>query len=269
LALGRYFLQCVLPAWPAPWDHDPASALGLVGLVLLPFFGLWVYRHPAARVWALLAFLGVTPVVVRMTQVFASDSYLPISALGVWSVAALTWKSALGRWGKAARLTLIWGTTLLVPIFVVRSQSIAWAWRSDASLWQKAYELEPTADVIRSLGRERLREGRAQDSLQLALELKARAPGHRNLPVLLGQSLNQNPGLSPDRKAALLQTHWVESPWSHYYLAVFEAQAGHWDEAAQRVLALEQDPAARAALGPDAPKIFEQGRAWRRGRLGN
>src|SRR5207302_5424373 len=84
LAVGRSFFNLVCPVAVSP-SYDPGSVRNLIGVLLLPPFLFALYRVAGRRPlgWVLFGALPLATVTARMTNIFVSDTYLLLPAVGL------------------------------------------------------------------------------------------------------------------------------------------------------------------------------------------
>ena len=252
LALGRYFFQIVFPYWPSIWDHYPGSPQNLAGLFLLPVFLslFFKFRIRLATPWLTLALLSLLPVLVRMTNVFATDNYLLVAGAGVFIAIAQLLEHLPSR-----NTWPVLGVLLLVAL-TTRSVVQARAWSSEDRLWETAYAIEPTPKNARELGVRALLRGDAERAYALALDLREWNPGDPNLAYLLCQSIARLPKISLAQKFTLLDQFApkdaVPAPWCTYTRATLRAEAGDFRGAQAEFAAEKIDTSTYRARFGDA-----------------
>jgi len=245
LALGRYLFQLIFPLWPSISDHYPGSPQNLIGLLFYPVFAFWLWRARAKRVfpWALYFILPLLPLTVKLTQIFASDTYLVNAGAGFIIMMALLLHHQTGLRQKiwlvnAAKVAAVG----LVMTFVISSRDLAHAWESELSLWERAYRIEATPLNMVSYAIELLKAGRPVEAFALALRAKAWDPSKRRLAYVLSRSIYDHPSMGSAEKVHLLEKYRMEAPWYGYYLSALYAKEGRFAEAFREISRFEGDP---------------------------
>jgi protein O-mannosyl-transferase len=227
LALGRAFFNLVCPVVLAT-TYDPGRALNLVGLFLLVPFALWVYRsvpRDEALGWGLFALLPLAVVLGKMTNIFLFDTYLLTPGVGL-ACLALHLAAPLEQ-AQAAPRRVAAGVALLVAGFYgVHTWGVVQSWRSDASVWGHAYEVEPTPNALAKHAYYLAGTERAREAVEVALELRAEAPGHPEAAYVLARAVALDRGLTAQQKDLVLRENASEDPWHLYFHGTVRASLG-------------------------------------------
>ena len=179
-------------------------------------------------------------VTIRITNIFVSDTYLLTPIIGFFSLIGLG-ASRLGhRTGRRIALGLCMAG---VAASAVISFGLAQSWRSDSSLWARAYQVEPTPNALAKHAFHLTEEGRTAEAIEIALRLGAWSPDHPEYPFVLSKAVYLDRNLSLDQKLGLLESHQAEDPWYNYHLAWLLEAAGRSQEASGRIQAALRWPA--------------------------
>lgn len=234
LALGRYFANLVLPVrlatsyYPGSW----LNLLGLLGLVLFVAATLKWRSRAEGVVWLGLFLCPLLIVTARMTNIFVSDTYLLVPAVGAMGLASL-WLPRQPP-TRAAHL----GTAALCAIaalLAVQSRGLARTWRSEAELWAHAAEVEPTPNALAKHAYYLAASGRTAEAIEVALRLGDWEPGHPEYPLVLAKAVYLDRRLSADQKLGLLHARKLEGPWPDYFEGWLWAAKGHFDRAHEHI----------------------------------
>jgi hypothetical protein len=230
LAQGRYFANLVFPVKLAT-SYSPGSALNLVGLIVLPLFLFISAKVLSARqvtVWSVFYFLPLCVVTVRMTNIFVSDSYLLVPAVGLWAIIALVAERVAAQFSAKAIAGLALTLTIVLGVLAFRQ---ARSWESDEALWHHAYRVEPTPNAMAKEAYYLASEGRTTAAVEVALRLGETEPSHLEYGYVLARAVSLDATLSRPEKIQFLESHRVPQPWFHYYLASLLAPEGRWSAA--------------------------------------
>ncbi len=250
LALGRAFFNLVAPVRIAT-SYDPGSSYNLVGLLLLPAFGLWIVRRlnlTQGLGWTVFALLPLAVVLGRMTHIFLSDPYLLTPGVGLTCLVALL-AAPIGSWYPGRRcaaslLSVVTGVGLLVL-----TSGVARSWHSDAQVWARAYDVAPTPNALSKHAYFLASAGQTEEAFKVGLRLKEWAPAHPEAEYVLSRAIFLDRGLSTQQKAALIAEHGLEGPWTSYFRAVLQVRLGRPQEAVDQISeALEKPEAFKAEL---------------------
>jgi hypothetical protein len=243
LALGRYFANLALPLKLAT-SYYPGSALNFAGLVALPLFlfaSIKVVGFKQVLLWSLLFFLPLSLVTVRMTNIFVSDTYLLVPAVGLWVIVALA-ADHLQRGIGASRIAGLAVAVTIVLAGLAFQQ--ARTWLSDEALWHHAFHVEPTPNAMAKESYYLASEGKTTEAVEVALHLGEWDPGHPERGYVLARAVFLDKSLSVAAKIDFLQSHRVEQPWFRYYLASLLATEGRAPEAWTELQAALSQPQA-------------------------
>ncbi len=242
LALGRYFANLVIPKAIAT-GYYPGSILNLIGLLALVVFVFaavkWLGWREASP-WLLFFFLPLAMVTVRITNIFVSDTYLLTPIVGFFSLIGLA-ASRLDH--RTARRIAVGLCLAGVAALAIISFRLAQSWRSDASLWAHACQVEPTPNALAKHAFHLTEEGRTAEAIEIALRLGAWSPEHPEYPLFLSKAVYLDRKLSLAQKLGLLESHPAEDPWFDYHLAWLLEAAGRSGEASRRMQAALRRPA--------------------------
>ena len=92
LALGASVFQAFIPVWPTPSSYYPGSAKNLIGMLILilSLYALIKFSLKEKRkdllVWVLFALLPLAVIILKMTNIFGSDTYLIIPVAGLYII---------------------------------------------------------------------------------------------------------------------------------------------------------------------------------------
>ncbi|WP_309897092.1 hypothetical protein [Archangium sp.] len=228
LSLGRYAFQLVAPLRLSV-QYYPGSTLNLVGALLAPALAFLAFKlGPRRDVAAWLGFIlfPLALVSIRMTNIFVSDTYLLLPAFGAAALATVLVHELGPRLAPMWRPAALGLAAVLLLAFGFGSWRQAKSWLSDRALWEHAYATEPTPQSLAKHAQYQLTDGKVEEALELALELKQWNPGERHLPMLLARSVYLHPGLSVADKLRFLETEGIRSPWTQYHAALLFAQQG-------------------------------------------
>jgi hypothetical protein len=259
LAIGRYVANLLYPLRLAP-VYEPASMLGIAGLLALPILLLGVRKLKSSRLIASWLIFGALPILVvtaRMTQVFVSDTYALSAGFGCLACALIAWDELAPR-GRA-----VWAApVLLLLVYLGVSIPLASSWSSDQALWARAAEVEPTGRTLALHARFLLDTGRFEEALQTNEKLRALAPDEPALSYLAARLVAEDSRLSLEQRARILEE--TSSPsrpesdtksWSAYFLAQLEAREAHYDRASR---AIRQALSSPRAFGQDLPTVVAE-----------
>ncbi len=232
LAFGRYFLQIIFPAWPCVSNPYPGSLRNIAGLLSFPVFGLFLkkYGNRECGYWLFYFLLALAPVLLRMTNVFESDTYLLNASLGIL-IALVSLRPSLSVVPKPAMAAF--GLVLL--LFFAKSFELSRAWGSDLLLWENSYRTEATPMNATKYGLYLLGDGQSEAALALALRVKEWKPEQSGLSLLFAKAVYLQPTWSADRKISVLEGNPMNSPWFHYYLAALYASQSRFDRASSEM----------------------------------
>ncbi len=225
LILGRMAFQTFLPLFPNFWDHNPGHFSGVVGIAFLPLlpYLAWKKRKtaPDSLLWLSAGFLAVAPVVVRITNVFAADTYLLHAWVCLWTAAAF-WLSP--AWNHAWQNRRGWVFTISAGMLITclsQAIPIARAFDTPVSLWRMAYEKEATPQNTGNLAHAYLQAGMPEPSIPYFVRLANWKPETEHLAQNFCLALNRAQRISYKEKIRLLSENWVESPYTRYYRALW------------------------------------------------
>lgn len=232
LAFGRYFLQTVFPVWPCVSDAYPGSPRNVIGLMLFPVFAFFVGKHGGreARYWLLYFILPLVPVLLRMTNVFSSDTYVLNAGIGVLVASVSICENRI-RVSPAASRVLASVAVVAAPFFFVKSYELSRAWESSLTLWEHSYRTEATPLNTTKYALNLLEAGKDEEALDLALRVREWKPHQPDLPVLFAKAVYRHPSWSTEKKIAALEGNRMQSPWYSYFLAGLYASSGNFERA--------------------------------------
>ena len=245
LALGRAFFNLLVPVRIAT-SYDPGSGYNLVGLLLLAPLGMWSFKRlPLAQAlgWMMFALLPLAVVLGRMTHIFLSDSYLLTPAVGLTSLLALL-AAHSADWAWPRRRVALGLSVALGVAFWGLSVDVTRSWQSDAQVWARAYEVEPTPNALAKQSYYLASAGRTREALGIALQLKEWAPAHREAEYVLSRAIFLDRTLSLPQKDELLRTHGMPGPWTAYFHAIVHAQRGSFQQSYERIAVALRNPSA-------------------------
>lgn len=262
-AIGRYYFQVIVPLWPVVSDHSPTAWQNATGLALLviSLAALFIFLKRDLRIWnwVLLMFLPMAIVHSRVTNIFASDTYALIFASAFFLVMANILKLAPLKTTRniqkvaAVFVCFLFCTELIISVRQAR------AWQSNFSLWERAYQAEPTPFNTIAYGLELLKKGEPKRALELGMEAYQLQPGKKRLPFLISKAIYNLPDLSLEQKIEALQKFDFKDPWFSYYKAALLFQTNSAGNAFQELLPWTLDPAAlRKQMGQDTEIAFAE-----------
>lgn len=232
LAFGRSFFNLVMPVRIAT-SYDPGSPFNLAGLLLLAPFGFWVWKRlPPREVisWGLFFSFPLAVVFGRMTQIFLSDPYLLTPGIGLTCL-AVQLAAPLGMVSERRRRLAVALSLLVGGALLWSQRQVALSWRSEASVWARAYEIEPTPNALAKQAYFLASSGKTDEALEVALRLKRWAPAHAEAEFVLARAIFLDRELSDAQKDQLLLEHGLPGPWTAYFHAIVRARLGRFVEA--------------------------------------
>jgi hypothetical protein len=233
LVLGRYFFQMICPIWACITPPYAGSPKNLVGLVLLPVCGQ-MFRKYAPResaYWLLYSILPLAPVVLKMTNNFASDTYLLNALIGFFVAMAClihAQRVEIKKWIPLA-------TTALLAICFGKSFQLARVWESTFKIFEYSYFNEPTPANTAQYGLHLLDTHHHAAALELARQVAQWKPEQRELPLLYAKTVYSYPTWSTEKKIQELENHRILSPWFSYFLAGLQAKNRQFEKAHQEM----------------------------------
>jgi hypothetical protein len=229
LALGRYSFNMVCPGWLAT-TYNPGSWQNLGGLILLGAAVLWtVRRQREAGLWWAAWALGLAPVTLRPTNIFASDTYALWPAVAALHVLCMFRPRASG-WAWIA------------AVFALATAWNVRAWTSDRALWAHAAAVEPGPLSLSRHADSLRRDGQFDAAWATALRVAEWDPYFPDLGQVLGSTAYAHPGWSDGERLARLSAQ-PSSPWVLYYQGALLARLGDNDAALHHYRAALDEPA--------------------------
>jgi hypothetical protein len=220
LALGRYVFQMLVPFFPTPTSYHPASwqtASGFVCLclALVAIFYSKKSERSSLGLFLICFFLLLAPVVVRISNIFGSDTYLLSASIFYVIFLLYLFREWLDK--RAARLSVV----LLSFMSLGFSIHYAHQWRSTRALFSYAYAVEPSPFNGLNYAHELNRLEEYRLALELGLKVRAWAPEQRGTAQVISYAVYQIHAGQPRVGIEALNQTWMESIWFYFYLAGF------------------------------------------------
>ncbi len=235
LAFGRYFFQVICPVWPCVSSPYPGSLQNIIGLCTFPLFALGLKKCQVREIyyWMLYYILPLIPLLLKMTNIFVSDTYLLNASLGIFIALGYTrWTQVFPQQWRHSRWMAF---ASVCSLFFILSFQLSSAWESDLKLWKNSYSTEATPANTTNYGEYLLRSDEPQKALELALRVKDWQPQNPDLPNFFSQSIYKNPDFTLEQKISVLKDSTFNSPWHSYYLAALYASKGDFGAAFQEI----------------------------------
>ncbi len=223
LSLGRTAFNLLSPIALSP-IYSPGSVWNLVGLFALLLLAWLLLRRSSREVWLAFAFASfpLALVTLRMTNIFVSDTYALLPAVGIFSALLARLRDAGPRAMRIGGVTLL---ALSLPAAALTARQ-ARTWRSDAALWEHAAEVEPCPQTLVRFGGELLRLGELRQAREVAEGLIASGESEPQLAFLYSRAVAQDPSLLLADKIERLEAAPLDDPWRDYLLGTLHAQSG-------------------------------------------
>lgn len=211
LAIARSWFQILIPTKISPIEYFPSSYPNLISLALLPIclFYLWKKKFYEAFIWLGLFFLPLLMLNIRPTNVFLSDTYLLLPAIGVYlAIQSIFTEKTL----KNAAPILY----CIAALFLLHSKILVGAWETQEKAWVYAYNVEATPRVAFIYATIQLKKGNPQEARIISSQIMENYPDASHL---YSEALIADLSLSPMEKIAVLKNSWQNTPWHRYTLA--------------------------------------------------
>lgn len=225
LALGRYFYNSILPTSVGVTTYFEGSVENLIGLILIPFFGLIVYKNTnpknaKAIILSLLHFIyPLIIVVVLATNIFGSNTYLINSMLGIYLIAGI-----LASELSSKLISVIAIFSVLIFFNIKNSIQITGSLFNDHDMWAYSVEKEPTASGLASLARYKIIRNENKEAANLIERAEEMQDDYAFLGQLKAQNIFKNKKLDDIEKIKELKNLKIESSTKHLYLSYLYAQ---------------------------------------------
>jgi len=232
LAHGRYFFNLIAP-FQLSAVYRPSTGQNVLGLLtLIGFFFLMFRSVPKsfALSWGLYYFLPLLPVTLRMTNVFASDTYILVSAIGFWVLLVKAFETRV----RSDRAVLV--PVLLCLMFVPAARLQAGTWVNDLAIWENAWKREPSPRAASALAAELIAVGRFREAVDVSAQLidwEPRNPegyAFASNAIFLDRKLTLAARAEGLRKILALPNGFA---WAQYHLGLLEAETGNLRAAAE------------------------------------
>jgi hypothetical protein len=241
LVLGRNFFQIICPLWPCITSPSAGNIKNLIGLTLLPCFGLlfkqiWKRSRPREPFsWILYGCLPLLPVLLKLTHQLTSDTYLLNVGIGLLLAGAILLDPFRVPSGAAppverARKHLSWGVIsggISISVFCLlfgKSFELSRNWESNLKIFRYAYLNEATPYNAVQYGFSLLDLDQPKPAFELAQQVLNWNPSQPDLPLLLARSIFEYPNWSLEQKIKTMEDHPMNSPWFAYVLATLYSQ---------------------------------------------
>ncbi|MDR3608032.1 MAG: hypothetical protein P4M08_11710 [Oligoflexia bacterium] len=248
LSVGRCLIQLAAPFWLSA-EYYLGSKPNLVGLILLPIFAWVCIKRLGWRfavIWLVFTFLPVTWLALARTNIFASDSYLLLSATGFAVLVGRLIEPWVARSAMSRRVFAAAGI-LIAVIFYWASARQSFTWRSDDSIFENIFRVEKTPHSEAYIGLRLLERQRYDEALELGKELIQWAPSDPATSIFYARAVYLSPRLSDDQKLDLLKQGRGVGKWPDYYASILSAKKRDFWRA--YVLAQDSVQAGRGAFG--------------------
>lgn len=224
LALGRSFFNLVCPIALAT-TYDPGRSYNLAGLLSLPIFAWLISRRVSFRAalpWVLLSLLPLAIVIVKMTNVFVSDTYLLTPGIALIALVMLAVQSFDAKSMRVAGFV----AAAFVALCLYETHRVVQSDRSDTALWAHAYDVEPMPSTLAKHIHFLTLSGDVPRALELSVRLLDESPTQPDLPMVLSAAAYRHPTLTWQEKDTLLTRVHLNDPWFWYFHGLIKAGLG-------------------------------------------
>ena len=189
----------------------------MIGLVVacLVAAGFYFKRRWTEALSMILVPIALAPVLLKITNVLGSDTYLPVAALSLPLFLVLV--------GSRVRFNFAFpGIVALALLFQVGVRSYVHAWNSKLELFSYAYATESTPFNAIEYANELLVVGELDRALSLALAARAWQPGISGSSYVISNAVYKKYYPDPTRIRSELGQYWEETLWFNYVSSVVD-----------------------------------------------
>jgi len=250
LSLGMHFFVLAKPTALKLFYYEPSDRGAVAGAVLLSLACAGALAHPRRRellAWVVFALLPLAVVAFPHGNIFASDTYVLVPAVGFVAAAGIALQSLPPlprRLAPALPLALALAGAAMAPTRLS-------LWESDETFCARMSQAAPNPQVLACHGQHLLAKGRLREVEFVAERLMAEWPGFRGGIELLAMAVGRDPALSAEQKLARLSGIAQRTPLFAVYLARLHAARGDYASAYGELAAQMAAPGPFAYFGRD------------------
>jgi hypothetical protein len=260
-ALGRYIFQVFVPYWTSFAIYDLSSWRGLVGIFLLPI-SFYLSIKLVGRKLTFLAYgffvLMLLPVVLRMTQIFGTDTYVVSASFGLYFLIFLGIATVFGRFPK-----ILAGVSFGCFLFLVLlSRERAMAWETDVTAFGDAWKLEQNLSSGEEYLNALMHAKQNREAVWYAEDILRKFPDAPTAQGVVANAIANDPELTTGQKIEKIYGYHFFTAYSLVILADLEFTLKNYQNSEQILLkALSESDWRRVVQGQQeryAAKIYHR-----------
>ena len=198
-AIGRYVFQVFIPYWTSLAIYSLSSWRGLTGIFLLPV-SFYLFLKTSSKKITFLAYgffiLMLLPVVLRMTQIFGSDTYVITASFGLFFLLVQAVYALFRRQQKLVAAVAV----VLFGLMLSLSRERASAFDNDVHAFGEAWRLEESAgtgeDYLHALMHAKL----TREAVWHAEAMLRLYPESATAQGVIAHAIENDPELTPAQK---------------------------------------------------------------------
>jgi len=236
-ALGRYLFQVFVPYWTSISIYNLKNWQCLVGIFFYPL-SIYFFLKRLGRTRVLAAygffFLMLAPVVVKMSQIFGSDTYLLTASFGIYFLLSEALRPRLkNRHALSVGLFLV----IFIP-FLLLSHERAAVWENDAELFALASQVEGGLDAEERYVSELMRLGRIREAVWHAQDILVTYPRSVAAQGVVAYAISNDPSLTTEQKVEKIYGLHFFTPAAMDFLARLEFDLKNYKSSEQLLLGI-------------------------------